>query len=565
MTTHKEQLLKQLGFHNVDRLKSLSSDDALRLFALHALGVDNFDSHTPLKPQGEGIDEVLNSEIWDVEIGNDTGNGKDIDNSDKIVSALRISYHDLSADLKRLFAYCSLFPKDFLFDKEGLVLLWMAEGFLNPSHATKSLERFGHEHFEILLSRSFFQQAPNQESLFIIHDLMNDLATFVAKDFYLRFENHTKIGTKYLAKHRHMSFAREEYVGYHKFEAFKIAKSLRTFLAISINNFAISEVPDFIGGLKHLRYLNLSQTKIKELTENVCNLYNLQTLIVSRCGELSKLPKSFMNLKRLRHFDIRYTPLLEKLPLGIGELENLEILTKIIIDGDYGFAINELKGLKNLHGEVSIKGLHKVQSAIDAREANLSLKKITGLELQWIDVFDGSRMGTLEKEVLNELKPNNDTLKELLVVSYAGTKFPDWVGDISFHKLVNVSIRGCRKCTSLPSFRLLPSLKELLIQGMDAAKIIGLELTRSDVSGFSSLEVLTFEDMSQWEGWSTKKEGLVAVFPCLKKLHIEKCPKLINISLQALHSLKVLEIDGCGDGVLRSLVQGLHIRYGEML
>ncbi|KAF5775810.1 putative virus X resistance protein-like, coiled-coil [Helianthus annuus] len=607
MTTRKNQLLKQIGLHNVDRLESLSNEDALRLFAIHALGVDNFDSHTTLKPQGEGIvkkcgclplalkaigrllrtktdredwDEVLNSEIWDVEVGNTTESGKDVENSDKIVPALRISYHELSADLKQLFAYCSLFPKDFLFDKEELVSLWMAEGFLNPS---KSPERLGREYFEILLSRSFFQHAPNDESLFIMHDLMNDLATFVAGEFFLRFDNHMKTKREALAKYRHMSFTREEYVGYQKFEAFKGAKSLRTFLAVSLgvdkvyyylsskilddllpeltllrvlslSHFKISEVPEFIGTLKHLRYLNLSQTNIEELPENVGNLYNLQTLIVSECRRLTKLPKSFLNLKRLRHFDIRGTPL-EKLPLGIGELESLQTLTKIIIEGDDGFAINELKGLTNLHGKVSIEGLHIVQSAKHAREANLSLKKITGLELQWVDVFDGSRIDTLEEEVLNELKPNSDTLKTLSVVSYRGTQISNWVGDRSFHELVDVSIRGCKKCTSLPPFGLLPSLKRLQIQGMDEVKIIGLELTGNDVNAFRSLEVLRFEDMCGWEGWLTKNVGSAAVFPCLKELYVKNCPQLIHVSLQALPSLKVLEIHRCGDGVLTSLVQ----------
>ncbi|KAJ0673176.1 putative leucine-rich repeat domain superfamily [Helianthus annuus] len=378
-----------------------------------------------------------------------------------------------------------------------------------------------------------------------------------------------------------MSFTREEYVGYQKFEAFKGAKSLRTFLAVSLgwggyylsskilddllpeltllrvlslSCFEISEVPEFIDTLKHLRYLNLSRTNIKELPENVGNLYNLQTLIVSECMWLTKLPKSFLNLKRLRHLDIRHTPL-EKLPLGIGELESLQTLTKIIIDGDDGFAINELKGLTNLHGKVSIEGLHKVQSAKHAREANLSLKKITRLELQWVDVFDGSRMDTHEEEVLNELKPNSDTLKTLSVVSYGGTKISNWVGDRSFHELVKVSIRGCRKCKSLPPFGLLPSLKRLQIQGMDEVKLIGLELTGNDVNAFRSLEVLTFEDMSGWEGWSTINEGSAAVFTRLKELYVKNCPQLINVSLQALPSLKVLQIDRCGDGVLRSLVQ----------
>ncbi|KAJ0478824.1 putative P-loop containing nucleoside triphosphate hydrolase, leucine-rich repeat domain superfamily [Helianthus annuus] len=544
MTTRQQQLLKKIGFNHLDHLEHLSHDDALSLLALHALDVDNFDSHAILKPQAEGIvkkcgclplaikaigrllrtktdgeewNDVLNSEIWDLETANE------------IVPALRLSYHDLSADLKRLFAYCSLFPKDFLFEKEELVLLWVAEGYLNESVANKSPECLGHECFEKLLSRSFFQRAPSGEPFFVMHDLINDLATFVAGEYFLRFDNQMEMTEEALAKYRHMSFIREEYVAFQKFGAFEKARSLRTLLAVyvgvdqgrryfylsskilvdllpqlpllrvlSLSCFNISEVPNSIGSLKHLRYLNLSETRISKLPDNVGNLYNLQTLIVFGCGGLTTLPKSFLKLKKLRHFDIRNTPLLEKLPLGIGELRNLQTLTKIIIGGDGEFSITELKGLKNLHGEISIEGLNKVQSSMHAREANLLLKGINKLELKW---DDGSTTETLEKEVLNELKPNSDKLEMLVVKCYKGIEFPNWVGDSSFRRLVQVSLRGCKKCTSLPPLGRLSSLKELLVQGMNDVKVISLELSRTTDVTFPSLEILRFEDMSSWEVW----------------------------------------------------------------
>ncbi|KAJ0563818.1 putative P-loop containing nucleoside triphosphate hydrolase, leucine-rich repeat domain superfamily [Helianthus annuus] len=555
----------------------------------------NFHLHATLKAQAEGIvkkcsglplaikaigrlmrtktereewNDVLNSEIWNLE------------NANEIVPALRLSYHDLSADSKRLFAYCSLFPKDFLFDKEELILLWIAEGYLNESTANKSPERLGHEYFEKLLSRSFFQPAPNDESFFVMHDLMNDLATFVAGEYFLRFDNQTEMAEEALAKYRHMSFMRENYVGFQKFEAFQRARSLRTLLAVhvgaetrwsefylsnkilvdllpqlpllrvlSLRRFKISEVPDSICCLKHLRYLNLSETRISKLPENVGNLYNLLTLIVFGCKILTKLPKSFLKLKKLRHFDIRNTPLLEKLPSGIGELRNLQTLTKIVVGGDGEFAITELKGLKDIHGEISIEGLNKVQSSMHAREANLSLKRINKLVLKW---DDGSRRETLDKEVLNELKPNSDQLIMLVVKSYKGIEFPNWVGDPSFNQLVHVSLHGCRKCKSLPPLGKLPSLKELSIQGMDEVKVIDLELTRTNDVPFSSLEILRFEDMSSWEVWSTNSE---VIFPCLQELQIKKCPNLSDVSLEALPSLRVLKIDGCCESGLRSLVR----------
>ncbi|KAF5775788.1 putative P-loop containing nucleoside triphosphate hydrolase, leucine-rich repeat domain superfamily [Helianthus annuus] len=595
MTTHQQDLLKKIGFNHVDNLESLSHEDALSLLALHALDVDNFDSHETLKPQAKGIvkkcgalplalkaigrllrtktegeewDDVLKSEIWDLE------------NADAIVPALRLSYHDLSVDLKRLFAYCSLFPKDFMFDKEELILLWIAEGYLNESTADKSPERLGQEYFEKLLSRSFFQPAPDGESFFVMHDLMNDLAAFVAGEYFLRFENQTEMAMEALAKYRHMSFMRERYVGFQKFEAFQRARSLRTLLAVyvgveqswntlyisnkilvdllpqlpllrvlSLRRFNISEVPDAICSLNHLRYLNLSRTNISKLPENVGNLYNLQTLIVFGCESLSTLPKSFLKLKKLRHFDIRDTPHLKKLPLGIGELKNLQTLPKVIVGGDGDFAITKLKGLENLRGELSIEGLQKVQIPMHAREANVSQKRLTKLKMKW---GNDSQRGSLEKEVLAELKPHTDTLKHFEVEYYGGVEFPCWVGDPTFHQLVHVSLRGCRKCTSLPLLGRLPSLKELLIQGMDDVKVISLELSRSTDVTFPSLEILRFEDMSSWKAWSTNSE---VMFPRLRELQIIKCPDLIDVSLEALPSLRVLRIEGCSESVLRSLVQ----------
>ncbi|MFS7925293.1 putative P-loop containing nucleoside triphosphate hydrolase [Helianthus anomalus] len=55
MTTRKNELLKMLGFDHLDLLESLSSGDALSLFAMHALGVDSFDSYPTLREKGEAI------------------------------------------------------------------------------------------------------------------------------------------------------------------------------------------------------------------------------------------------------------------------------------------------------------------------------------------------------------------------------------------------------------------------------------------------------------------------------------------------------------------------------
>ncbi|KAJ0478578.1 putative P-loop containing nucleoside triphosphate hydrolase, leucine-rich repeat domain superfamily [Helianthus annuus] len=600
MTTRKRKLLEDLRCGDLSSLQTLSDDDAMSLFAQHALGVNNFDSHPILRPYGEDIvkkcdnlplalrvlgrlfstktkeedewKELLNSNIWESR------------KEGEIIPALRLSYHDLKACWKQVFAYCSLFPKDYVFDKDDLIKLWMAEGFLNQSSSNESMESLGLEYFEELFSRSFFEYAPNDSSLFVMHDLLNDLAISVAGEFFLRLDDVMKdTRKKDPEKYRHMSFVRKEYEANSKFKPIESATSLRTFLAVSVeledswgefylsseilvdllqklpllrvlclSGYFISEVPETIGSLKHLRYLNLSRTLITCLPENVGNLYNLQSLILYRCNSLSMLPINFSKLKNLRHLDIRDTPLLSKMPLGIGKLKSLQTLSKIIIGGDNGLAIAELKDLTNLHGKTHIKGLEKVEIASHASEANLSQKRLSGLELEWSDVFTDSRKKSLEKEVLDALKPHSESLIKLGIVSYGGIEFSDWVGDTSYLNLISVSLRGCKHCTSLPPLGQLSSLKDLFIEDMDEVKAMGSELIGTGPA-FTSLEVLELRNMKRLEVWTT--DSGVMSFPCLKKLVIRGCPNLVQVSPGALPLLNILKVSKCESGLLRKLVQ----------
>ncbi|PWA40407.1 AMP-dependent synthetase/ligase [Artemisia annua] len=740
ITTRKTELLRKLGHKCPYDLQKLSHNDAFSLFARHA-GINDFESYPTLRLHGEGIvkkcdglplalkalgsllstktdeehwKQLLTSEIWMLKDGGG------------IVPALRLSYHDLSARLKQLFAYCCLIPKDHVFEKNDLILWWMAEGFLHNSTAEKSMERLGEECFQELLSRSFFQHVPHEESLFVMHDLMNDLATFVAGEFYSRLDIDVEknIRKEAFKKYRHVSFVCETYMTYNKFKAFERADSLRTFLAmpnmvgyswkglnfsskilvdtlpqlpllrvLSLSSLDIDEVPECVGSMKHLRYLNLSRTRITHLPKNVCNLYNLQTLIVSGCYSLTTLPDNFLKLKNLRHFDIRDTFLWNMMPLGISEMESLQTLSNNIVvendaffiswlrnlknfqreiricrlekvqsirdmqevnlsqkrvcklhvewSNDFSDARNEtlenevlnalkphsddlkdllivsyggkvfpkwigdpsfhqltsasirdcrnctflpalgqlpslkklyirslkevkvvgseflgtgLKNVKNLQGNISIDGLDKVKSARDIREVNLSQKRVSKLHVEWSDDFNDARNETLENEVLNALKPHSDNLKDLLIVSYGGKVFPKWIGDTSFHQLTSASIRGCRNCTFLPALGQLPSLKKLYIRSLKEVKVVGSEFLGTGIA-FPKLESLSFEHMSGWEAWSTKSGVVGAVmFPCLEVLQIGNCPKLAEVSLEALPSLRVLHLSSCGDGVLRSLV-----------
>ncbi|XP_023762373.1 putative disease resistance RPP13-like protein 1 [Lactuca sativa] len=619
VTTRSTRVASVMDSQETYPLDVLSNEDGLSLFAQHALGEKSFDKHPTLKLLGEGMvqkcgrlplalkalgrilkgnrngdkwQELLKSEIWDIEDGSD------------ILPALRLSYYHLPPHLKQLFAYCSLIPKDYVFDKNKLVLLWVAEGFLSQSKGNKSMERLGHEYFEELKSRSFFQLSTDDELGYTMHDLINDLATSVAGEFSFRLDGEVDVSAmnETFDKFLHFSLIGSGSRSFRKLKELQRAKRLRTVLLISVpweigslldellpelqflrvlsvvglnpsdyqnplvaywreGIFSIRWIPESIGSLKHLRYLNFSFTDIRCLPEQVSDLYNLQSLLVQDCYELSSLPKSFAKLINLRHFGIDNTPKVIKLPLGIGGLTSLQTLSKVMIEEANGFKISDLKELSDLQGQLFIIGLDKVINPIHAKDANLHQKKgLEVLEMEWSDnVFDDSRDETIEYEVLEELRPP-PKLKILKILYNKGTRFPSWVGDPSFDELTELTLCGCRS-TQLPTLGCLRSLKKLFVESMSEVKSVGFEFLAPVSSfigiGFPWLEVLEFYDMEGWKRWSINngnEHGTPSSFPRLHEISIRYCPELADVSIGLIPSLRVLYIEECSEAVLRSMV-----------
>ncbi|XP_057513597.1 putative disease resistance RPP13-like protein 1 [Actinidia eriantha] len=597
VTTRDRDVAGMMGTVKYHHVKQLSDDDCWFVFSQHAFDNLSMDECPNLVSIGRKIvakcgglplaartlggllrgkltdgewEDVLISKMWELH-----------DKESDILPALRLSYYHLPSHLKKCFAYCSILPNDYEFDEKELVLLWMAEGFIQQPQGEKQIEDLGCEYFRELLGRSFFQPSSSGERLlFVMHDLINDLAQYVARRICFRLEDNLKNNERYkhIRKARHSSYMRDYCDGIKKFETFHEAKNLRTFLpcgssdqlsycyltnkvpldllpklkclrVLSLRSYRIGELSSKVGNLKHVRYLDLSNSKIKRLPESLGTLYNLQTLILNDCRNLEKLPRDMGNLINLRHLDITGTDSLQEMPSKLVKLTNLQTLSKYIISKDNGPMIRELGNLIHLRGTLCISGLENVVDVEDAIGANLNDKQgidVLSMKWRWSNSSDDSRKESVELEVLEMLQPSKN-LKKLTISSYHGLRFPTWVGDPLFSNMVRLKLESCNKCAFLPPLGLLPKLAELHIQWMKAVENVGLEFYGRGCSNpFPSLEILSFENMPEWKEWSPfGVDAEAQVFARLSELSIKSCPKLLGKLPSNLPRLKTLEIMKC--------------------
>ncbi|XP_017984643.1 PREDICTED: putative disease resistance RPP13-like protein 1 [Theobroma cacao] len=499
-----------------------------------------------LKRSREEWLQVLNSTPWELDVVGD------------LLPSLRLSYNHLPPFLKQCFAYCSMFPKDNKFDKEKLVLLWMAQGFLQQSHGA-TMEEVGFEYFDSLLKRSFFQQSGD---LYItMHDLMHDLAQSVSERLCSILDLDYGMESAITNRTRHLLMIGKLDTP-EKFWVIDQAKSLRTFFlintspdqlsphllkdlpvrqqqlrALSLPHCQITELPTAIGNLKHLRYLDLSHSALKRLPESLGTLYFLQTLILTNCSSLTMLPEGIVNLVNLRHLHIKGTGLLQ-MPEEMGRLTSLQTLTNFIV-GWGGSQIKELGTLIDLR-TLSLSELQNVSSASDASKACLNAKRyLNELQLEWSSI---SNDPTKEIEILRNLEPCKE-LKNLTIRYYGGIEFPSWLGD-SFSNIVFLHLSDSNNCSSLPPLGQLPSLEHLIIERISGVTSIGHEFYSED-KPFQHLKRLKFEGMSRWEQWISPELEEGFEFPCLEELYIQNCPNLEGGLPESLPSLLKLEISNC--------------------
>ncbi|XP_027165684.1 putative disease resistance protein RGA3 [Coffea eugenioides] len=268
-----------------------------------------------LRNKGTTDWETLESRLQSLGVGENT-------NVDKI---LKLSFDHLPyPSLQKCLSYCSIFPNDFEKERNQLIQLWAAEGFLHSNQRNNMcMEEVGNMYFTILLDSNLFQDAEKDEYGNVLnckmHDLVHDMVQSISSSKTLRLtesgsDDKETFPIQYLAPERS-----EKEMPFPPSERFKCITTLFLLEDRSLNDRKIS--------FFMLRVLSLRSSSVKELPKSIG-----KTLRVGDRESLTKFPNNFKNLVNLRHFELQNCTNCKELPT-LGCMPSLRSLHLEGLDG----------------------------------------------------------------------------------------------------------------------------------------------------------------------------------------------------------------------------------------
>ncbi|XP_027337046.1 putative disease resistance protein RGA1 [Abrus precatorius] len=477
---------------------------------------------------------------------------------DSIMPILKLSYHNLSPEMRQCFAYCSLYPKDSRIPKNELIPLWIAQGYLECSAEKHrmDMEDVGNQFVKIFLMNSFFQDAESDQYCEIIsfkmHDLVHDLAMLVAGNDCCYMDSKEE---KVEGSPMHVCL---EAGAIHILDSLN-ASRLRTLILPETCSLEEEEVSAVVTKFKYLRALRISY--------------------------LCKWSDSIGELKHLRYLDINglQYPWI-KIPVGLGKLCSLQFLPVLFVgdseETNCCSTLNELKDLNHLRGELTIDYLSNVRDvALESQDVNLKEKKfLQSLTLTWLD----EDVNSDSIQLLENLQPHHN-LKRLEVNWYPGVLFPSWLSLLI--NVVDITLVGLVNCRCLPPLERLPFLKSLKIDFLRELEYIDLDEDGFAVTCFPSLKSLVLTSCDKLRGWRRWRDdindshnlSLPLSFPHLSRLVVSFCPQLTcmptfpsSSSVAPLSMLKELTISdhiNLPKGWMQNLtsLESLQIQNSELL
>uniref|UniRef100_A0A1U7WJ47 LOW QUALITY PROTEIN: late blight resistance protein R1-A-like n=1 Tax=Nicotiana sylvestris TaxID=4096 RepID=A0A1U7WJ47_NICSY len=474
------------------------------------------------------VETEQKAECWE-EIANNLGPHIHSDSR----AIIEQSYQILPYHLRPCFLYFGAFLEDSVINVSKLTWLWISEGFVKSCEG-KSLEDIAEGYLENLIGRNLVmgtRSSGGNIKACHIHDLLHDFCKERAKEENLllwikREQNANPSSCMY--SHKQLShcisiYGEEYFIGEWSSSCSlvgsvlmlddcltfnQVSRILHSFKFLNVLNLEFTKIDSFPTDLVYLRYF---AAYISGIPSSICNLWNLETMILKYGGRLS-LPITVWKMVKLRH-------------------------------------------------------LHNIQGSLDMKNAE-------GLLENSAKLYDLETLSTVyfscveDADLVLRRTPNLRKLRCIFKVGgnsfqYHVLNFPTWLETPKIHSgAVFRPIPFYISATNLKSMTLsafylnTQQLSEIVL--LQNLQVLKLKLIRYDnkewkVSNgeFPQLKVLKLQDL-----YFLLEEWIVAedAFPNLERLVLRECKKLKEIPscFGVISSLKSIEVQECNDCVDKS-------------
>ncbi|XP_057810293.1 late blight resistance protein R1-A-like [Salvia miltiorrhiza] len=474
----------------------------------------------------EEIGENLNASVLNVE------------DDERCLKILYMSYKQLSIHLKPCFLYIGVFPEDKEIFISELIKFWVAEGFVKAVSG-KSLEEIAKEYLKDLIRRNLVLRSIRSRGNLVlnstgaigkwgekcckIHDLLRDLCLREAEKE--RFYN-TASDNEDISVLPPMSQARSlTWNVRRKLSPFNM--SLLRIVKI-IGDEWVEELFGHTDQLVNSRFLQIGDFEIREgnFPCSIWQFWNLETLIIDSPYEVITAPTEFWYMPRIRHVEFDEGLRLPDPPndqddIVLGNLHRLRTLLdfkcseqvvkkipniKELVFYNLEERDDEMYCLSNLDRLTKLESLDCFTSPISAINFPHSLKSlvlcITRYYFRWKDILD--KVGVLphlEKLTLglgwfNEWETTEGQFRSLKFLTLNHTDdLKIWEIESShFPCLKRLHLIGVHKLQEIPlEFAEIPTLNEICVEFCSDSAVVSAKRISEEHEGYygeGALQVL---------------------------------------------------------------------------
>ncbi|XP_077244428.1 disease resistance protein At4g27190-like isoform X2 [Tasmannia lanceolata] len=502
-------------------------------------------------------------ELWKDALGGLRKSAPTIKHVEKeVFLPLKWSYDSLGKNIQPCFLYCSLFPEDFSIKEDLLIQYWRAEGLIDESMKIEESSNRGVALIEELKHSCMLEPGQGKGTV-KMHDIVRDVAIWISsssEDGNKFFVQSNMNWSKIREEGMHKSINRASFVGGELNEIPELLETCSNLSTLFLQKNPLNKIPkDIFLGLKALRVLNLSDTKIKSLPKEVGELNNLRVLNLSEMRELERIEaQTISRLSSLEVLDM-YRSLYgwkvkgdvdeDEESVTLEELLHLECLyyLRIRVSSTDYFPLDStrLKRLKSFHFHMA--PIQPKERTNWLRKDHERVVELTGDVERLAKCAEGMlniatclRINDCSVNKIGEVAKSVPNLKELFLFQIKGSD-NIWEGMVKsggrscFPKLQEIRVIGCHGLKSLIPHDLLEqlhNLEEIYVRNCSNMK---------EIFGAKVVDENTSEIVATCSVVDSN------AFPKLRNLQLRELPELRYICREAFSwpSLEIVQVWGC--------------------